>query len=74
MKIQIIVDNRGVPIDVRGIFRGTKHDISIWRQSGLDGNLEGSRFLADNAYVGISNEILLMPFKHASLYDSVNGQ
>eukprot|EP00727_Mastigamoeba_balamuthi_P003432 m51a1_g13086 hypothetical protein (281) ;mRNA; r:522-1540 len=33
-----------------------------------------SRFLADNAYVGIGLDKLVCPFKHGSLYDSINGK
>lgn len=72
VKIQVVVNNKGIPMDIRGLYPGTKHDITIWKHSALD--LEGSRLFADNAYVGVPNSVLLTPFKHASLYDSINGK
>ena len=31
VKIQVTTDNRGVPIDLRGLHEGRRHDVRIWR-------------------------------------------
>ena len=91
IKIQVIVDNHGVPMDVRGPFVGRRHDVVIWRSSRPLIARNGSRFLgtfqlflefdltasvlaADNGYVGVPDCILVTPFKHGSLYDSIDGR
>ena len=45
VKIQAVVDNRGVPIDIRGLFKGRRHDVRLWRRTRRAIGRGRSRFL-----------------------------
>eukprot|EP00727_Mastigamoeba_balamuthi_P000454 m51a1_g10405 hypothetical protein (67) ;mRNA; f:13528-15230 len=41
VKIQVVVNNQGIPMDVQGLYKGVCHDLKIWQSSAPGMKLQG---------------------------------